>query len=207
MDSETDRFYGGGQGGYFVYDITDLSQPKLLVTLTGIRGVDNGHTFTPTPDGRYAVAEVEYQYAPLRIFDLKPGLDGEVENIREPIGAWTADWKNLTHNHEVRWPYVFVSGYLDGLQVFDMRDPANPVTVAFYDTYLGPPNTDRYPMFQGAFGVDVRNADGLIAVSDMSTGLWLFRMDGFSGWNGEQWGVANVSSVQNWDDGPAMMSP
>ena len=207
VDSETDRFYGGGQGGYFVYDITDLSQPELLVTLTGIRGVDNGHTFTPTPDGRYAVAEVEYQYAPLRIFDLKPGLDGEVENIREPIGAWTADWKNLTHNHEVRWPYVFVSGYLDGLQVFDMRDPANPVTVAFYDTYLGPPNTDRYPMFQGAFGVDVRNADGLIAVSDMSTGLWLFRMDGFSGWNGEQWGVANVSSVQNWDDGPAMMSP
>ncbi|MGA7305746.1 MAG: hypothetical protein WBW88_12780 [Rhodothermales bacterium] len=204
VQSETDRFYGGGQGGYFVYDITDLDNPKLLTMLTGIRGVDRGHTFTPTPDGRYAVAEVEYQYAPLRIFDMKPGLDGEVENIREPIGAWTADWRNLTHNHEVRWPYVFVSGYLDGLQVFDMRDPTNPVTVAYYDTYLGPPNTDRYGMFQGAFGVDVRNADGLIALSDMSTGLWLFRMDGFAGWNGEQWGVPNVSSVQNWDSGPAM---
>jgi hypothetical protein len=23
-DTETDRFYGGGTGGYFVYDITDL---------------------------------------------------------------------------------------------------------------------------------------------------------------------------------------
>lgn len=203
VETETDRFYGGGQGGYFVYDITELDDPKLLTSLVGIRGVDRGHTFTPTPDGRYAVAEVEYQYAPLRIFDLKPGLDGDVETISEPIGAWTADWKNLTHNHEVRWPYVFVSGYLDGLQVFDMRDPANPVTVAYYDTYLGPPNTDRYGMFQGAFGIDVRNADGLIAISDMSTGLWLFRMDGFSGWNGEQWGVPNVSSVQNWDQGPA----
>ncbi len=204
VDSETDRFYGGGQGGYFVYDITNLDDPKLLVTLTGIRGVDRGHTFTPTPDGRYAVAEVEYQYAPLRIFDLKPGLDGAVKNISEPIGAWTADWKNLTHNHEVRWPYVFVSGYLDGLQVFDMRDPANPVTVGYYDTYLGPPNSDRYGMFQGAFGVDVRNADGVIVVSDMTTGLWVFRMDGFNGWNGEQWGVPNVSSVQNWDHGPRM---
>ena len=24
----------------------------------------SGHTFTPTPDGRYVIAETEYQYAP-----------------------------------------------------------------------------------------------------------------------------------------------
>ena len=57
-------------------------------------------------------------------------------------------------------------------------------------------------MFNGAFGVDVRNEDGLIVVSDMTTGLWVFRMDGFHGWNGADWGVPNVSSVQNWDEGP-----
>ncbi len=194
-----DRFYGGGLGGYFVYNITDLQQPELLVTLTGINGVRNGHTFTPTPDGRYVIAETEYRYAPLRIFDLKPALDGDVSNIRNPISAWTADWRNLVHNHEVRWPYIFVSGYLDGLQVFTLMDPHNPATVAYYDTYLGPPNTDRYPVFNGAFGVDVRNADGLIVVSDMSTGFWTFRMDGFQGWHGDDWGVPNISSVQDWD--------
>ena len=69
-----------------------------------------GHTFTPDPTGRYAVGEVEYQYAPLRIFDLKPGLDGTVKTISRPIGAWTANWVNYSHNHEVRWPYVFVAG-------------------------------------------------------------------------------------------------
>ncbi len=58
------------------------------------------------------------------------------------------------------------------------------------------------PMFDGVWGVDVRNADGLIVVSDMTTGFWAFRMDGFSGWNGEQWGFPNVSSAQNWDSGP-----
>lgn len=200
MDSEEDRFYGGGTGGYYVYNITDLENPELLVTLTGISGVRSGHTFTPSPDGRYVVAETEYQYAPLRIFDLKPGLDGEVSNIRRPISAWTADWKNLTHNHEVRWPYVFVSGYLDGLQVFSLMDPLNPVTVGYYDTYLGPPNTDRTAVFNGAFGVDVRNEDGLIVVSDMSTGFWTFRMDGFSGWNGNDWGMPDVSSAQKWEE-------
>ncbi len=201
-DTAEDRFYGGGTGGYYVYNITDLEEPELLITLTGISGVKSGHTFTPTPDGRYVVAETEYQYAPLRIFDLQPALNGETTNIRRPISAWTADWRHLVHNHEVRWPYVFVSGYLDGLQIFSLMDPENPVTVGYYDTYTGPPNKIRYSQFNGAFGVDVRNADGLIIVSDMTTGFWTFRMEGFSGWNGEDWGMPNISSAQDWESVP-----
>ena len=201
-DTAEDRFYGGGTGGYYVYNITELEEPELLITLTGISGVKSGHTFTPTPDGRYVVAETEYQYAPLRIFDLQPALNGETTNIRRPISAWTADWRHLVHNHEVRWPYVFVSGYLDGLQIFSLMDPENPVTVGYYDTYTGPPNKIRYSQFNGAFGVDVRNADGLIIVSDMTTGFWTFRMEGFSGWNGEDWGMPNISSAQDWESVP-----
>jgi hypothetical protein len=198
-DTGEDRFYGGGTGGYYVWDISDLDNPELRVTLTNVSGVDWGHTFTPSPDGRYVVAEAEYQYAPLRIFDLKPALDGERTNIREPISAWTADWRNLVHNHEVRWPYVFVSGYLDGLQIFSLEDPLNPETVGYFDTYLGPPTHEWISVINGAFGVDVRNEDGLIAVSDMTTGFWTFRMDGFEGWNGEHFGMPNISSVQDWD--------
>ncbi|MEZ4414394.1 MAG: hypothetical protein R3E10_01435 [Gemmatimonadota bacterium] len=208
-ETGTDRFYGGGTGGYYIYDVTDLSAPKLMITLNNIQGVQYGHTFTPSPDGRYVVAETEYQYAPLRIFDLEEALDryaesGQVQNVNRPLAAWTANWDNLVHNHEVRWPYVFVSGYLDGLQIFSVMDPKNPVTVGYYDTYLGSPNDPdfRYPMFNGTFGVDIRNEDGLIAVSDMSTGFWTFKMDGFSGWNGLQWGMPDISSVQKWDAPP-----
>ena len=203
-DSEQDRFYGGGTGGYYVYNITDLENPELLVSLTGIRGVERGHTFTPSADGRYVIAETEYQYAPLRIFDLQPGLDGEVANINQPISAWTANWEHLVHNHEVRWPFVFVSGYLDGLQVFSMQDPRNPKTIAHYDTYLEGGSEEG--VMNGAWGVDVRNADGLIVVSDIQTGFWAFRMEGFSGWNGLDWGVPNISSVQDWENGPAVQA-
>lgn len=199
-DSETDRFYGGGRGGYYVYDVTDLENPELLASLTGINGVTSGHTFTPDPTGRYVIAETEYQFAPLRIFDLKLALDGEVSNISQPIAGWTPNWRHVVHNHEVRWPYVFVSGYHDGLQVFSMADPENPVTVAYYDTYVGPYVEGRNPMFNGAFGIDVRNQDGLIVISDMSTGFWTFKMEGFDGWNGEDWGVPDVSSAQKWDE-------
>ena len=199
-----DKFYGGGSGGYYVLDISRLEDIKLLASITGVSGVRWGHTFTPTPDGRYAVGETEYQYAPLRIYDLKPALDGEVPTIRLPIGAWTANWQNLTHNHEVRWPYVFVSGYEDGLQVFNMQDPTNPFTVAYYDTYLGPHKVggcgDR--ICNGNFGVGVRNADGLIVASDGVSGFWAFHMEGFDGWNGHGWGMPNISSAQDWDNGP-----
>ncbi|HEX6938264.1 MAG TPA: hypothetical protein VF158_02550 [Longimicrobiales bacterium] len=199
-----DKFYGGGSGGYHVYDISTPENPVHLFSITGMPLVPWGHTFTPTPDGKYAVGEVEHQYAPLRIFDLQPGQSGQTRTINHSIGAWTANWKNLSHNHEVRWPFVFVSAYEDGLQIFNMMDPTDPYTVGFYDTYSGPPAVgmcaDR--KCNGAFGVDVRNADGLIVISDMTTGFWAFRMDGFQGWNGEDWGMPNISSVQDWDNGP-----
>lgn len=207
-----DKFYGAGAGGYHVYDITTPEAPELMFSMTGIPGVTWGHTFTPTPDGKYAVTEAEYQFAPLRIFDIQAGQRGERRNISSPIAAWTADWRALSHNHELRWPYVFVSAYEDGLQIFNLMDPTNPVTVGWFYTYDGPhmrgyggssaPNMQGTSVMNGAFGVDVRNADGLIGISDSATGFWLFRMEGFMGWNGEDWGMPNVSSVQDWDRGP-----
>jgi hypothetical protein len=221
-----DKFYGGAQpGGYFVFDVTTPETPKLLTSITvGTPGAvyssfGRGHTITPTPDGRYVVTENEYQYAPLRIFDLRPGLDGTVPTITRPIGAWTANWKHLPHNHEVRWPYVFVSAYEDGLQVFNMMDPTNPVTVGYYRTYDGPdlagvtqvarPDTAEVSLrrgsgsvLNGAWGVAVRNTDGLIVISDITTGFWALHMDGFDGWNGHNWGMPNISTAQDWENGP-----
>lgn len=208
-ESGQDRFYGGGGSGYYVYNVTDLEDPELLTTILDVPGVSWGHTFTPTPDGNFAIGETEFQYQPLRIFDLRPGLEGEVENIDEAVGYWHADWKSIAHNHEVRWPYVFVSGYETGLGVFNMMDPTNPYTVAYYDTFNGIHNDRQAAMerlgspytwnaYDGAWGVDVRNADGLIVVSDMTTGFWALKMDGFNRWNGADWGVPDVSSAQDW---------
>lgn len=213
-ESGQDRFYGGGGSGYYVYNVSDLANPELLLTILGVPGVSWGHTFTPSPDGRFAVGETEFQYQPLRFFDLQPALDGEVDNIDHAVGAWHADWKSLAHNHEVRWPYLFVAGYETGLSVVNMEDVTNPHTIAYYDTFNGRHNNRdesaarmgspyTWNVYDGAWGVDVRNYDGLIVVSDMSTGFWAFRVDGFERWNGEDFGVPNISSAQNWDSGPA----
>ncbi|MDE3215155.1 MAG: hypothetical protein KGO03_02080 [Gemmatimonadota bacterium] len=213
-----DKFYGAGLGGYSVWNITDIRNPKQLFTITGL-GLDIAHTFTPSPDGRYAVTETEYQYTPLRIWDLGPGQSGLTKNIDVPIAGWTADWRDLAHNHEVRWPYVFVSAYEDGFWVFDLRKPDRPHTDGWYYTctvncahlhgFGGTPDNgweSTISVEQGAFGVDVRNYDGLIALSDMRTGLWLFRLKGFNGWNGAKYGMPDISSVQDYDHGPVVQA-
>ncbi len=206
-----DKFYGPGTGGFHVYDVSRPEEPKLLTSILRAPGLERGHTFTPTPDGRYAMVESEYQFAPLRVFDLKPGLDGEVQSISRPIGGITADWRAVLHNMEVRWPYVFVAGFEDGLQVLNWMDPANPYIVGFYHTcecphefgWAGNRQAPRgRSVYNGAEAIDIRNADGLIIISDLETGFWAFRMDGFDGWNGHDWGMPNVSSAQDWDHGP-----
>ena len=37
-DTGTDRFYGGGTGGYYVYDVTDVQNPSLLTQIVGVSG-------------------------------------------------------------------------------------------------------------------------------------------------------------------------
>ena len=216
--TQQDKFYGAGSGGGFVYDITNPETPRLLASVTNLPGVTGQHTFTPTPDGRYALVmpHLEDWYAPAKVVDLQAALDGSARTISRPIGAWNANPQGIPHYSEVRWPYVFFSGQSDGFQVVNMMDPANPYTVGFYSTRPGPhmhgvgvagwKQIYAYGRgnsnYDGAWGIDVRNADGLVVVSDFDSGFWAFKMDGFDGWNGHQWGMPNVSSAQDWDNGP-----
>ena len=215
-DSDQDRFYGAGTGGYHVFNITTVEDPELITSVINIPGVRDGHTFTPTPDGKFAlgISEPTYQHAPIRAFDLRPGVeDGQRAITGSGIGAWMAKVDGATHNHEIRWPYAFISGQDDGLQIVNIMDPTDPYTQAYYITREGPmlygpetPYATRGFQYGGVWGVDIRNADGLIVVSDSTSGFWAFRMEGFYGWNGNAWNMPNVSSAQDWDNGPVVQA-
>jgi len=207
--SNQDRFYGGGpetsfQGGNFVYDVTDISKPRLLASVIAQPSMQSGgHTFVATPDGRYALTIMTSPaHQPVRIWDLKPALDGKTPVITQPVGEWTADARKSGHMIELRYPYAFIADYQQGLRVLDIRMPHDPIEVGFYDTYNYRVPYQGGGVAQGAYGLDVRNADGLIVVADDYSGLWAFKMDGFDGWNGHDWGMPNASSVQDWDAGP-----
>ncbi|MBT8461747.1 MAG: hypothetical protein KJO44_04420 [Gemmatimonadetes bacterium] len=219
-EGERDILYGSGLDGYYIYDITDPANPELMTSIVGVMGVTLAHTLTATPDAKIGVGQTEYRYSPIRIYDLEQGIHGGQDRITSELSAWTRNYEALSHNNEMRYPYVFVSSYKDGIDIFDISDPENPEGVAYYDTYFGAEKaglandlglTTGNPVgesdFNGAFGIDVRNYDGLIVVSDMVTGLSLMKMDGFDGWHGADHGMPNISSVQDWDHGPQGLVP
>ena len=76
------------------------------------------------------------------------------------------------HDAQVAGGIAYISYYIDGLRVVDLRDPENPREIGHFDTV--PPEDER-DIFQGAFGVRVVN--GVVYISDVDTGIYAFRVD------------------------------
>jgi hypothetical protein len=210
-NTRQDKFYGAGSGGFHVFDITHPESPKFLFSMQNGAGVlAGGHTIIPTPDGRYAVGTTERQFWPVLVWDLQPGISGQTKLLSNPAGSWMADMQDGAHIVEVRWPYVFVASFEDGFQVFNIANPHQPKTEGWFYTCMcehqtgwgGDVTKPGTTIMNGAADIDIRNADGLIVMTDYTTGLWSFRMDGFNGWNGKFWRMPNISEEQDWEKGP-----
>jgi hypothetical protein len=77
------------------------------------------------------------------------------------------------HNMELVGSRAFVAHYQDGVRVLDLSDPTAPALVAYHHTFdLATSSPDK---FEGAIGIDVDPATGLIYVADTARGLLIFR--------------------------------
>ena len=81
------------------------------------------------------------------------------------------DPQSMAHNGIIKGDLAYIPYYHDGLRVFDISDPINPVQTWEYDTYS--PNS--HASYKGAWGVYPNLPSGNIIVSDMQTGLYVFQ--------------------------------
>ncbi|MBT5274293.1 MAG: choice-of-anchor B family protein [Flavobacteriales bacterium] len=79
----------------------------------------------------------------------------------------------VPHNLIIRDNFVYVSYYCDGLQVFDISNPNNPIKAGYYDTYP----SIYCSGFKGNWGVDPLLPSGIILVSDVQSGLFVLEFD------------------------------
>ena len=77
------------------------------------------------------------------------------------------------HNVEVVDGIAYVSYYIGGLRVVDLRDPENPKEIAHFDTVAA--EDERGIMGQGAFGVHV--VGDTVFLSDMQSGTYAFKVE------------------------------
>lgn len=160
-------------GGHVdILDISDRSQPRLRAQLIYPRGFS--HNSGVTQDGNYLITTDEIAGYTVKFWDMRALWDGDPSNDSnlELVAEYIGDVEQIAHNVHVRGQYACLSHYVEGLKVLDISNPRDPVEVAYYDTYPAPGEG-----FAGDWGVYPYFPSGNIVISDMQTGLYVFRFD------------------------------
>ncbi len=162
----------GSNGGMFAIDFTIPTMPSYLADVN-----TNGynHSSWMTDDGNYVVYATETSNYPLYLVDVSDVNNGNitaVSSMKFPLLAPTHT-DNIAHNPLIRGNYCFVSYYEDGVQVWDISNPATPSIAAYYD--MIPTNTSYHGTDRGAWGVYPFLPSGHILVSDDFTGLYVLK--------------------------------
>lgn len=182
------------EGGYIdILNISDRSNPQLIHTLVYPQGFS--HTGWTTPDRKYLVTTDEIAGLTVKVWDIQVLWDNDPTNNDQIdlVGEYISHPDQIAHEPRVRGNNVFVAHYLEGVRVLDISNPADPVEVGYYDTYL-PPGTG----FSGDWGVYPFFPSGNFVVSDIQSGLYVLRFDSLGAG-----GIAGVvSSAHNGEPLP-----
>ena len=160
-------YLNAGNNGLFIVDFSDVENPILLGSLTEYPDKGYNHSGWLNNSGNtYIFADENHGYE-MKICDVS----NPSEIIVNTTFLSNVDpEESMAHNLIIKDNYVYVSHYHDGLWVWDISDPSNPIVVGNYNTYPVPGDHDSY---RGAWGVYPLLPSGNILVSDMQSGLFV----------------------------------
>lgn len=154
-----------GSGGLLVLDMTNPASHKLIGGIINYPQKGFNHSSWIGYD-RIGVMTDENFGKQVKVIDARDIGQIEVVGTFSPRGT---DTTSLAHNPYLLGSYALVSYYMDGLQIYDISDPANPVRTGYYDTYPGP----DIQTTAGAWGAYPYLPSKRVLVSDMQTGLYV----------------------------------
>ena len=166
IDGRLIAFLNYLSAGLWILDVTDPSAVSALGSITW-DGIFSHSGWPFFQDGRWYYAHNSEGYDKhMTVLDVTDTANPTVVShfaTREGISI---------HNDQVVDGIAYISYYLDGLRVVDLRDPHSPEEIAHFDTV---PDANERGLLQGAFGVRVM--DGAVYVSDMESGVYAFQVD------------------------------
>lgn len=177
----------GGEFGDFYYHDIDFYQDTVIafgIYGEGIDLIDVGNKSAPSLirrfnyagsgshngeflQGRKYVAigdEIGSTGNHTRMFDLT-----DLDNINQ-IYDIIVDPNAVAHNCYARNDTLFIAHYSEGIRMWDVSDPFNPVELGYYDSYL----PAQYG-YVGVWNVFPFFASGKIIASDMQSGLFVLQ--------------------------------
>lgn len=160
-------FLNAGNEGLHILNLSDTANPEILGVMDFYPEQGYNHSGWLDRSGQYYVFADETHGMGMKLYDLSDPSSLELKSIFNS----GIDTNSIPHNLIIKDDFVYVSYYHDGLYIFDISDPANPVVEGYYDTYLLPDH-ERY---RGAWGVYPFLPSGNVLVSDMQSGLFIFK--------------------------------
>lgn len=181
-----------GNNGLYIYDFSNPAAP--VTQAFSVTGGYNHSSWLLDGDTLLIYAEEVPTGLPLGIMDVEKRLDNDIEiltTFKAPLLGPTHT-NNTPHNPYVVGKYAIVSYYEDGLVIFDLDNPANPVRVGYYDTFSA---NSSYNGYAGCWGAYPFLPSGNILASDISNGLFILEpsfsltnncSNGIQDWNEEK---------------------
>jgi choice-of-anchor B domain-containing protein len=155
-----------------IINISDRANPQLIHGHIYQNGF--AHNSWTTEDKNYLVSSDEMAGLKMKIFDISALWDADPNNNDDItlVSEYISDPEYIAHEPRVRGNYIYVSHYVEGVRIVDISDPADAVEVGYYDTYL-----QQGSGFAGNWGVWPFFPSGNFIVSDIQSGLYIFRFD------------------------------
>jgi choice-of-anchor B domain-containing protein len=153
-----------------VLDVTNKASPQQLARVS-YAGVGYTHQGSLTADQRYMFVNDELdelgsgERTRTLVWDLAD-LDAPVlvQQIHQPRFV-------IDHNLYLHQGFMYQSDYSAGLVIYDARDPLHAFEVGYFDTHPA----DDIAQFDGTWSNYPFFASGVVAVSDITRGLYLLR--------------------------------
>ena len=171
-----------GYNGYYIWDVSDPTNVSLIA--------DNNwggynHSSWISDNGKYAyVAEEIPKGSPMIVVDISTiatsGSISSTSTFIDNLGTVGTNLQNVTHHNPfVHNDMLFISNYEDGIKIYDIRDPQNPVLYGYYDSYPDDNTAGTYNGYNGVWGTYPFLPSGLLLASDRKYGLQVIDVDYF----------------------------
>ena len=153
-------------GGLWIFDVTEPGSVEVLSSIAWDGIVSHsGWPFRLHGTLCYAHAKEGYDRH-LTVLDVPDLTDPRV------VSRFSTRPGVSIHNVEVVEGIAYISYYIDGLRVVDLRDPEHPREIGHFDTVA---DEDERSLLQGAFGVRVQGSG--VYVSDVESGTYAFQVE------------------------------
>ncbi|MDJ0916238.1 MAG: choice-of-anchor B family protein [Woeseiaceae bacterium] len=151
-----------------LWDVTDASNPVRL-SRTPYSNSRYTHSGWPSEDKQTLFVHDELDERDLNLNTTVRSFSIADLSAPTPLGVYTGANDSIDHNGFVRGNRYYMSNYSNGLTVLDITNPAIPTRIGFLDTYPAPAGSS----FVGAWGAYPYFPSGVIAISDIDSGLYI----------------------------------